>query len=107
MVLDDTLLAKARAAAEQLAEGERAVARARDEYHATIRRLHLVGATFREIGDAFGISHQRVKQLVDAAGGTWWQRAWRGKVASADLVCSFCRRPRVAVKSLISGPRVF
>jgi hypothetical protein len=106
VTLDAAMLAKARAAAEELAEAERSFTRARDEYHSTIRRLHLVGATFREIADAFGISHQRVKQLVDAAGGTWWQRVWRDRRVRPDAVCAFCRRPRIAVRSLISGPGV-
>jgi len=107
MTLDSQLLDKARAAGAALGESERQALLARAEYHTAIRRLHLGGASLREIAQALSLSHQRVQQIVDEAGGTWWQRVWRTRTARRDAVCTGCGRPPSEVGKLIAGPNVF
>jgi hypothetical protein len=101
MTLDPDMVTKAKAAEAQLGEAEKAAALARAEYHTVIRRIHLGGATLREIAGALGLSHQRVQQIVDDAGGSWW------KPRARDMVCTFCGRPPSEVSKLIRGPNVF
>src|SRR5262249_27605799 len=107
MTLDSQLLDKARAAGAALGESERQALLARAEYHTAIRRLHLGGASLREIAQAVALSHQRVQQIGDGAGGTWWQRVWRTRTARRDAVCTACGRPPSEVGKLIAGPNVF
>jgi hypothetical protein len=104
--LDANLLHSARAAGTQLADAERQALVARAEYHTAIRRLHLAGGSLREIAEALSLSHQRVQQIVSAAGGSWWQ-VWRGRRARRDAVCTWCDRPPSEVAKLIAGPNVF
>lgn len=106
MTADPNLLEQARRTGARLAEAERDVLLARADYHTAIRRLHLAGASLREIAQALALSHQRVQQIVEAAGGSWWQ-VWRRRRASPDAVCSWCQRPPGEVEKLIAGPRVF
>ena len=106
MPLDLNLLDQARAAGSQLAEADRAALLARANYHTAIRRLHLAGASLREIAGALSISHQRVQQVVSAAGGSWWQ-VWRRRSTQRDAVCSWCKRPPAEVSRLIAGPDVY
>lgn len=104
---DSELLDKARAAAAEFAEAERQALISRAEYHTAVRRLHLAGASLREIAAALFISHQRVQQIVSGAGGSWWRRAWRTRTARPDAVCTWCGRPPSEVAQLIAGPRVY
>src|SRR5262245_7190335 len=106
MMLDPGLYEQARDAAASLLEAERQVVRVRTDYHTAIRRLHLAGGSLREIADALSLSHQRVQQIVSAAGGSWWQ-LWRGRRAKRDAVCTWCDRPPSEVSKLIAGPNVF
>src|SRR5271155_5070004 len=101
MAVDEEMLKKARAADAHLAGAEKAAAMARAEYNTLIRRIHLGGASLREIAAALGMSHQRVQQIVDDAGGSWW------KPRTRDMVCTFCGRPPSEISKLISGPNVF
>jgi hypothetical protein len=107
MVLDNELLQNARAAGAELGESERQALLARAEYHTAIRRLHLGGGSLREIAEALGLSHQRVQQIVNEAGGTWWNRFWRTRNATRDAVCTYCGHPPSEVAKLIAGPNVF
>jgi|SRR5437016_1473816 len=107
MVLDEQLLARARAQEKNFADAERDAVLARADYHAAVRRLHLAGASLREISEALGLSHQRVQQIVQNAGGTWWQRVWRSRKVKRDAVCTFCGRPPSEVQKLIAGPNVY
>jgi len=107
MTIGRQLLEKARDAAGRLAEAERQVQLARTEYHAIVRRMHLAGGSLREIAQALELSHQRVQQMVDGAGGSWWQRVWRSRKAKGNLVCTFCQRPESQVAKLIAGPEVY
>jgi len=103
---DSNLLQKANDAGTQLVEAERQVLLARAEYHTAIRRLHLGGASLREIAEALSLSHQRVQQIVSAAGGSWWQ-IWKRRTVRPDAVCTWCQRPPSEVSKLIAGPAVF
>ncbi len=107
MSLEEELLKKAREAGSHLAEAERQAMLARAEYHTAIRRLHLAGGSLREIARTFALSHQRVQQIVEVAGGSWWQRVWRTRNAKRDAVCTFCERPPSEVAKLIAGPNVY
>ena len=107
MVLDQELLRKAEAAGSRVAETERQTQLARAEYHTVVRRLHLAGGSLREIAQALGLSHQRVQQIVNAGGGSWWQRIWRTRNPKRDAVCTFCERPPSEVAKLIAGPDVY
>jgi len=106
MAANPALLARAKAAGVTLAEAERQVLLSRAEYHTAIRRLHLGGASLREIAEALALSHQRVQQIVATAGGSWWQ-IWRGRRGKRDAVCTWCDRPPSEVDKLIAGPNVF
>src|SRR5260370_39712534 len=107
MTIDEGLLGKAREAGARLADTERAFHAARWDYRTAVRRLHLGGGTLREIAAALGLSHQRVQQIVDEAGGTWWQRLWKSRRAPDPGPCTFCHRPPTVVAKLIAGPAVF
>jgi hypothetical protein len=107
MALDEQLLKKARKQGTELAAAERQVQLARADYHTAVRRLHLGGASLREVAQALGLSHQRVQQIVNGAGGSWWQHMWRSRGASRDAICTFCERPPSEVAKLIAGPDVF
>jgi len=106
MTLDPRLLDQARTAGAALAEAERTSLLARADYHTAIRRLHLAGAPLREIAEALSLSHQRVQQVVSAAGGSWWQ-VWRRRSAQRDAICTWCGRPPAEVSKLIAGPKVY
>lgn len=106
MSTDPRLLDQAQAAGTRLAEAERAALLARADYHTAIRRLHLAGASLREIAQALSLSHQRVQQVVTAAGGSWWQ-VWRRRNTERDAVCTWCARPPSEVSKLIAGPKVY
>lgn len=103
--VDDQLLGEARQAQERLIDAERDFTVARAEFHHAVRRLHLRGASLRDIAAALGLSHQRVHQIVEAAGGS---RRWRREHERyLDLACGFCGRPQPKVRKLIAGPGVY
>jgi hypothetical protein len=106
-MISHELLEKARTAGTELAEAERHVQLARADYHAIVRRIHLAGASLREIAEALDMSHQRVQQIVTVAGGTWWRRVWRTRNRKSDLICTWCVRASSEVSKLIAGPNVF
>jgi len=69
------------------------------------RRLHLHGASLRELADALKLSHQRIHQIVEAAGGA---RRWRRRERRAlELNCSFCGRAQRKSRKLVTGPGVY
>jgi hypothetical protein len=113
MTLDSGLLDQARAAGERLMDAERSADVARADFHHAVRRLQLAGGSLREIADALGLSHQRVHQIVEGAGGS---RPWRISVrrhkapARPDtglLCCSFCGKSQKQVKKLVAGPGIY
>lgn len=106
MVLDPQLLEQARREGQKLVEAERQLLTSRADYYSAIRRLHLAGSPLREIGQALDLSHQRVKQIVDEAGGSWWQRL-RGRKPERVPICTFCNRPPAEVTKLVAGPEVY
>jgi ClpX C4-type zinc finger len=101
------LLHRARAARADLGEADRRALLSRTEYHTAIRRLHLAGGSVREVAQALSLSHQRVQQIVQGAGGTWWRRMWRTRTVRPDAVCTWCGRPPSEVAKLVAGPRVY
>jgi hypothetical protein len=107
MTLDEQLLKKARTQGAQAAEAERQAQLSRADYHTAVRRLHLAGGSLREIAEALGVSHQRVQQIVNDAGGSWWRRVWRTRIVKRDAVCTYCDRPPSEVAKLIAGPNVY
>ena len=105
MPLDSSLLGQARAAEARAIDAEHDAEVARTEFHRAIRRLQLAGGSLREIAGEFGLSHQRVHQIVEATGGS---RSWSSVHAGAgELLCSFCGTHQKQVKKLICGPDVF
>jgi len=106
--MDETLLAEARQAQERLIDAERDADVARAEFHRAVRRLHLHGASLRELASGLGLSHQRVHQIVEAAGGSRrWLRRDRVRPDPGLLVCTFCGKNQKQVKKLIAGPSVY
>jgi hypothetical protein len=103
--MDEELLAAARQAQEQLVEANHAAEVAKAEFHRAVRRLHLSGASLRELAAALHLSHQRVHQIVETAGGA---RRWgrRGRLP-AELACSFCGRRQRKARTLVAGPDVY
>jgi hypothetical protein len=101
-MLDSDLLRQARAAQARAVDAEHDAEVARTEFHRAIRRLQLAGGSLREIAEQFGLSHQRVHQIVEATGGS---RSWRGGQAGSGelLSCSFCGNQQKKVKKLIAG----
>jgi len=70
-----------------------------------VRRLRLSGTSLRELAAALHLSHQRVHQIVEiAGGGRRWGR--RGQLPP-DLACSFCGRPQRKTRKLIAGPGIY
>lgn len=105
MALDPDLLSAAKAAEVRFVEAEYAADVARADFHRAVRRLQLAGGSLREIADALSLSHQRVHQIVAAAGGS---RRWRQRPRDPRLLyCSFCGKDQKQVKKLIAGPGVF
>jgi ClpX C4-type zinc finger len=104
MPLDSSLLGQAKAAEARATDAEHQAEVLRREFHRAIRRLQLAGGSLREIAEEFGLSHQRVHQIVAATGGT---RSWRAAHAGGSLSCSFCGKHQKQVKKLIAGPDVF
>jgi hypothetical protein len=107
MTINEELLKKARAAASRLAEMERVVELSRTEYYSIVRRMNLAGSSLREIAQELGLSHQRIQQMVQKSGGSWWQRIWRSRNLKTNLICTFCKRPQIQISKLIAGPDVF
>jgi ATP-dependent Clp protease ATP-binding subunit ClpX len=115
--VNSELLTEARRAQERLIDAERDVEVARAEFHRAVRRLHLHGSSLRELAAGLGLSHQRVHQIVEEAGGS---RRWirirdgghsqaqsRGRAHQQQLSCTFCGKPQNKVRKLIAGPGVF
>jgi ClpX C4-type zinc finger len=108
--VNDELVAEARQAQERLIDAERDADVARAEFYRAVRRLHLHGASLRELAASLGLSHQRVHQIVEEAGGS---RRWvRGRPESRRpdpllLACSFCGKQQKKVRKLIAGPGVY
>ena len=106
--MDETLLAEARQAQERLIDAERDADVARADFHRAVRRLHLHGASLRELASGLGLSHQRVHQIVEAAGGSRrWVRRDRVRPDPGLLVCTFCGKDQKQVKKLIAGPSIY
>jgi hypothetical protein len=106
--MDETLLAEARQAQERLIDAERDAEVARADFHRAVRRLHLHGASLRELAGTFGLSHQRVHQIVESAGGSRrWLRGSRESQPAPQVACTFCGQGRAEARKLIAGPHVY
>ena len=108
MAIEDHLLAEARGAENRVRASEEEVRKARIDYERAIRRIHVEGASLREIAEALGLSHQRVHQLIGLRPQAWWA-FWRGHGREAEPPggCSFCGAPPKAVAKLVSGPGLY
>lgn len=106
MPIDADLLSQARAAEARVIDAEHNAEVARADFHRAVRRLQIEGGSLREIAAALSLSHQRVHQIVEGAGGT---RRWRKGRGDTRLTrsCSFCGRPQPPAKKLIAGPGVY
>jgi len=107
MTINPDLLERARRSGAELADADRQALLARAEHHTAIRRLHLAGASLREIAEALALSHQRIQQIVGASGGSWWRKAWRNRGVTRDAVCTWCSRPPSEVGKLVAGPNIY
>jgi hypothetical protein len=111
--MDEELLAEARRAEERLIDAERDAEVFRAEFHRAVRRLHLHGASLRELAGALGLSHQRVHQIVESAGGSrrWLRQREPGQREPRRpgmlLACTFCGQYQAQVQKLIAGPHVY
>jgi hypothetical protein len=109
--MDTEPLAEARQAQERLLDAERDVEVARAEFHRAVRRLHLHGSSLRELAAGLGLSHQRVHQIVEEAGGSRRRirigNSSRTRTRPPQLSCTFCGKPQNQVRKLIAGPGVF
>ncbi len=108
--MNDELLAEARQAQERLIDAERDVEVARAEFHRAVRRLHLHGSSLRELAADLGLSHQRVHQIVEEAGGSRrWVRIRDNQARPRDhlLECTFCGKAQDQVRKLIAGPGAY
>ena len=108
--MNDELLAEARQAQERLIDAERDVQVARAEFYRAVRRLHLHGSSLRELAAGLGLSHQRVHQIVEEAGGSRrWVRIRDKQARPRDhlLECTFCGKPQDQVRKLIAGPGAY
>ncbi len=106
MPVDQNLLTEAYTAAGRVSELEDQIEAAKSEYRRTVRRLHLAGASLREIAEALGISHQRIHQIIDDGGVRRWRRR-RRQEPTTQRVCSFCGREQRQVRKLVAGPGVY
>jgi hypothetical protein len=116
MPIDADLLSRARSAEARVIDAEHDADVARADFHRAVRRLQLAGGSLREIADALGLSHQRVHQIVEAAGGSRRWR-WRGSPPPDLRTCSFCGRDQKHLRPyggatgrarvLVAGPGVF
>jgi hypothetical protein len=104
VALDEGLLRAARAAAAQWSEAVSRAEAVKADYHRAVRHLHLSGGSMREIAEALDVSHQRVQQMVEEAGGT---AGWKPRKSGVDLACSFCGVARAEVGKLVAGPGVY
>ena len=108
--VNDDLLGEARRAQERLIDAERDADVARAEFYRAVRRLHLRGASLRELAANLGLSHQRVHQIVEEAGGSrrWLRGGTRHRRPDPLLLaCSFCGKQQNEVRKLIAGPGVY
>lgn len=105
MGLDESLLDQAKTAQARVIDAEHEAEVARAEFHRAVRHLQLAGGSLREIADALGLSHQRVHQIVESAGGS---RRWRSRRPAGEKpACSFCGRDQKHTKALIGGPGAY
>jgi hypothetical protein len=116
--VDEELLAEARRAEERLIDAERDAEVLRAEFHHAVRRLHLSGASLRELAGTLGLSHQRVHQIVESAGGSprWLRQRDPSQQEPGHralhrpglrLACSFCGQNQAQVQKLIAGPHAY
>lgn len=101
MALDEGSLREAKQTRNRLIALQHEAEQAQVSYQHSIRRLHVLGGSMREIADALGLSYQRVHQIVDVTTG-------KGAVkpSKIDGYCAFCGAKEAEVRKLIAGPGV-
>jgi ClpX C4-type zinc finger len=106
MPADENLLAAAKAAESRVLALQDQVEGAKAEYRLAVRRLHLAGASMRDVAEALGLSHQRVHQIIDGGGVRRWRRR-RSQDPVPQRSCSFCGRKQRHVRKLVAGPNAY
>ena len=103
MPLHQELLDDARTAEARLIDAERAADVARADFHHAVRRLQLSGGSLREIAEALGLSHQRVHQIVEGAGGV--MTTWDGESAAKGgrIIAAGDPRLHQSVREMLVG----
>ena len=98
------LIDLAKKKAKKIKEAEIQLEKAKDEFHQSIRRMHVEGMSYREIASTVNLSHQRVHQIIDAqkSSGLKWIPD-----AGKKLACSFCKGTSEQVAKLVAGPNVY
>jgi DNA-directed RNA polymerase specialized sigma24 family protein len=103
MPVDKDLLAEANAAAGRVAGLEDQLEEAKAEYRQKVRRLHLAGASMREVAEALGVSHQRIHQIIEEGGVRRWRRR-RDEEPEDPRLCSFVVASSTRSASSSQGP---
>jgi hypothetical protein len=101
---DQNLLLTVHEREARIKELEFELGKAKEDYHESVREMHIQGMSLREIASLLKLSHQRVHQIVESQNHTW---RFCLRPVNPKLVCSFCDSPSSQVEKLVAGPNVF
>jgi transposase-like protein len=104
MLSKDELLQTAKRRELHMRDLERDLESAKEDYHQSIRDLHINEMSLREIASQLNLSHQRVHQIVESSNPSW--RFWLSPVKQ-ELACSFCAADNEQVNKLVAGTNIY